>query len=325
MLKLIVAVAVLIVAVLAIKPVQPVVTQELVDSINRIPGNTWKASAANGHLITGATKEQIKGLLGVKKNPNFHLPKRVFTEKENLTVLPAEFDSATNWPDCPTITNIRDQSACGSCWAVAAAEAMSDRYCVGKVNSNLEISADDLMSCCWYCGSGCEGGDPDSAWSWWTSTGLVAETCQPYPFPKCDHHGAPGPYPPCPAATYPTPSCSSTCTDSGTYTLYKGKSSYSLSGENDFMKELYTNGPFEVAFSVYEDFVTYTSGVYIQKSNQYLGGHAVRIVGWGELNNVKYWKIANSWNQDWGMNGYFLIERGTDMCGIEDAGSAGLA
>ncbi len=33
----------------------------------------------------------------------------------------------------------------------------------------------------------------------------------------------------------------------------------------------------------------------------------VRIVGWGELNGEKYWKIANSWNKGWGMDGYFLL------------------
>lgn len=47
------------------------------------------------------------------------------------------------------------------------------------------------------------------------------------------------------------------------------------------------------------------------------------MVGWGTLNSVPYWKIANSWNQDWGLSGYFLIKRGVDECGIEDSGAAG--
>ena len=305
----------------------PLVTDELVAKINSLPGNTWTATTKPGLRIDGATVEQIKNLLGVRRPIKKVLAPRVFTSAENLKVVPTSFDSATQWPNCPTITNIRDQSACGSCWAMGAAEAMSDRYCIGNIHTNLEISAANLMECCWYCGNGCNGGDPDSAWKYWVSTGLVSSSCQPYPFPKCEHHIPQEHYPPCPSATYPTPSCQSgSCSNASAQpTIYKGSSSYSLSGEDSFQREVMTNGPIEVAFDVYEDFLAYKSGVYIQTSEQLLGGHAVRLVGWGELNGVNYWKIANSWNTDWGMEGYFLIRRGTDECGIEDSGSAGLA
>lgn len=30
--------------------------------------------------------------------------------------LPENFDARTNWPNCPTIQEIRDQGSCGSCW-----------------------------------------------------------------------------------------------------------------------------------------------------------------------------------------------------------------
>ena len=33
---------------------------------------------------------------------------------------------------------------------------------------------------------------------------------------------------------------------------------------------------------------------------------------------MKYWKVANSWNPNWGEKGYFRILRGTGECGIED-------
>jgi hypothetical protein len=31
----------------------------------------------------------------------------------------------------------------------------------------------------------------------------------------------------------------------------------------------------------------------------------------------KYWIVQNSWGPSWGMNGTFMIKRGTDECGIE--------
>jgi len=85
-----------------------------------------------------------------------------------------------------------------------------------------------------------------------------------------------------------------------------------------------TNGPVEAAFTVYEDFLAYKSGVYQHTSGSELGGHAVKILGWGVDNSVAYWIVANSWNPDWGNAGYFNILRGQDECGIEDDIVAGL-
>merc|ERR1712032_1700487 len=85
-----------------------------------------------------------------------------------------------------------------------------------------------------------------------------------------------------------------------------------------------TNGPLYVAFTVYDDFPTYKSGVYHATSSSQLGGHAVLAVGWGTLDGEDYWKIKNSWNEQWGDNGYFLIRRGNNECGIESSVSAGL-
>lgn len=86
-------------------------------------------------------------------------------------------------------------------------------------------------------------------------------------------------------------------------------------------------GPVEVAFTVYADFEQYVSGVYQHVSGAELGGHAVKILGWGVDNTtgvaVPYWLVANSWNNDWGENGFFRILRGADECGIEDYAVAG--
>ena len=43
------------------------------------------------------------------------------------------------------------------------------------------------------------------------------------------------------------------------------------------------------------------TGVYEHTAGEFLGGHAVKIIGWGVDAKSKkdYWLIANSWNPSW--------------------------
>ena len=68
----------------------------------------------------------------------------------------------------------------------------------------------------------------------------------------------------------------------------------------------------------------YKSGVYQHLEGIEIGGHAVRLLGWGEENGFPYWLAANSWNYDWGDAGTFKILRGSDHLGIEGWITAGM-
>lgn len=85
-----------------------------------------------------------------------------------------------------------------------------------------------------------------------------------------------------------------------------------------------SNGPVSVAFQVVKDFRFYKSGVY--SSTECHDGeqdvnHAVLAVGYGELEGKQHWIIKNSWGTAWGMDGFFLMERGRNMCGVGDCAS----
>lgn len=68
----------------------------------------------------------FRDLMGVHPDAHkFQEPLKLFSEIRSD--LPDEFDARKQWPQCPTITEIRDQGSCGSCWAFGAVEAMSDR------------------------------------------------------------------------------------------------------------------------------------------------------------------------------------------------------
>lgn len=68
--------------------------------------------------------------------------------------------------------------------------------------------------------------------------------------------------------------------------------------------------------------MTYKSGVYVHKTGSALGGHAIKILGWGKESGLDYWLCANSWNNQWGDDGYFKIAMGN--CGINNGIVAGL-
>ena len=64
-----------------------------------------------------------------------------------------------------------------------------------RQNIKTEVSAEDLLSCCFTCGFGCNGGFPGSAWKFWHKKGLVSGGlfgthvgCQPYEIKPCEHH-----------------------------------------------------------------------------------------------------------------------------------------
>jgi len=64
---------------------------------------------------------------------------------------------------------------------------------------------------------------------------------------------------------------------------------------------------------IFEDFMHYKSGVYKFNHGRKMGGHAVKIVGWGEEKGEEYWIAQNSWGPAWGENGFFRIKFGECM------------
>ncbi len=99
------------------------------------------------------------------------------------------------------------------------------------------------------------------------------------------------------------------------YTI--GHSEITETTVNEIKLEVMKWGPVAVGFQVFDDFLTdYRDGTLIythpKRQQKTLGGHAVRIVGWGEDEQdgrlVKYWIIANSWGREWGDGGYGKIE-----------------
>jgi len=306
-----------------------------VDYVNN-KNSTWKAGL--NVKFDGATYNDVRSLMGTVVDPEWAVN---LHEKKNYTVteLPENFDSRENWPRCYEVINhVRDQANCGSCWAHGTTEAFNDRMCIatdGKFQTLLSVA--DTTACCnaTHCMSfGCNGGQVGTPWAWFTNKGVVSggdygqnELCFDYTMPQCAHHVEVEGLEPCEDIPKVEPQCKNTC-QSNTKLIYEddkvvAASSYNIRKVEHIKQEIYEHGTVTAAFTVYEDFLTYKEGVYQHESGNALGGHAIKMIGWGVEEGVEYWLCINSWNNTWGDKGTFKIKQGA--CGINQQVHAGLA
>ncbi|XP_068141640.1 cathepsin B-like [Drosophila tropicalis] len=305
----------------------------------RKKARTWNL----GHNFHESISEQyLRGLMGVHVDSyKFPLPdkREVLGDSDDeisIADLPAEFDARLKWSTCPTVREVREQGSCGSCWAIAPASVMSDRICIhSRGVLNFRLSGADMLACCAICGFACRGGFPGAAWSFWTRKGMVSggdygsgQGCLSYNVEPCDHHRN-GSRPVCTVGGGLR--CQHVCVPSYPMTYNRdrnfGSKVYSIrSNPLEIQKEIMANGPVQAILTVYEDFLSYKTGVYYHLAGNKLGPHAVRILGWGVWGKKKvpYWLVANSWGSDWGDNGFFHIVRGQNHCDIEGYIMAGL-
>lgn len=161
---------------------RPAITSALLAEIAMAPeSRTWTAHWSP--RFANATLKQAAGMMGaILPGHPMHLslpekPLAAFRTSGPNDSIPASFDAREAWPQCKgVIGHIRDQSACGSCWAVASTECLNDRLCIAHNYTTL-LSPTDTLSCCTgaSCGfsMGCNGGQPAGAWSFFTETGIV--------------------------------------------------------------------------------------------------------------------------------------------------------
>ena len=239
------------------------------------------------------------------------------------TTAVASLDLRTKYPACSSLKLIRNQGACGSCWAFSTMNSLSDRYCIANYNAGVPkqffFAAEDVMECCATCypykGKPCLGGYTYLAFQYAATTGVVSgeafgntALCKPYFLNVAAW-----------ATSIPASiTCKSTCANAALApTRTKISSATRGVGVAAMIAELNKGGTIVGSFTVYQDLYSYRSGIYFRVTGAALGGHAVRIIGYGTANGVDYWLVANTWGTGWGESGYFRMRRGTNEGGIE--------
>jgi len=307
-----------------------------IDQINN-EATTWKAGVNFDPNLSFENFVTLLGSRGVQSAKEASANKFKTSDEaySSLDGIPKTFDARKKWKYCRSIREIRDQGNCGSCWAFGTSSAFADRLCIATEGEfNQLLSAEELTFCCHLCGHGCDGGYPIKAWEYFKRHGLVTggnyntrDGCEPYRVPPCpfDENG------------------NNTCEGKPMEKNHRctrmcyGDMDINFEKDHRFTRDAYyltygtiqqdvlAYGPIEASFDVYDDFPNYKSGVYIKTENaKKLGGHAVKLIGWGEEEGIPYWLLVNSWNRDWGDNGTFKIRRGTNECRIDNSTTAGV-
>lgn len=199
----------------------------------------------------------------------------------------ADLPSAFNWFAQGSMTPVKNQQGCGSCWdfsAVAALEA------VIKIETGVEhdLSEQQVLSCATY-GWGCSGGWPDIAWTHLRESGAIGEACFPY------------------QASDAVP-----CAEAGCPRLGAVSSWVDIPNDIEAIKTaIYERGPVTTGFTVYNSFYYYTGGCYSHPGTD-PNNHSVVLAGWDDdLCAGGAWLVKNSWGGGWGVGGYAWVQYGS--------------
>lgn len=221
---------------------------------------------------------------------------------------------------------------CGSCWAIVIASLISDRIIV-KYNGSLKIklSYQQLLQCYNY-PNGCDGENPENVLKWMIDTNFVMTTDKQLPYEQIDSGTILKKCPPKYKEGF-------TLEKDSLYSIVKyiepklsfDKIDKKILNSNvlNMKKELILKGPFFATIAVYDDLINFTENApYYKDSENYVGGHAIEIIGYcepgvdirrGYING--YWICKNSWGEGWPKNaiypGIFTIRMGVNECGIE--------
>lgn len=313
---------------------EPMVSSVRSEKLLAAGNKTWEHHESP--RFKGWSVRDTKALMGTFiDGPNAKPLPETYVPTMNAGDLPATFDVKEAFPECASVSgHIRDQATCGSCWAHSSTETFNDRKCIATGGDfQTLLSTQHTTSCCGalQCMSfGCNGGNPGFALHWMVRSGVVTggdygdvDMCWPYALEPCAHHVEDPKLKPC-SGDSKTPACSKTCQKGYDNPFDQDKTTgtkaFNIRGVDSIKENLVKYGSVSAAFTVYDDFPNYKSGVYTPTSHRPLGGHAVKIVGWGTEGGLDYWLINNSWNEGWGDKGTFKIKMG--VCGINDQISA---
>lgn len=209
---------------------------------------------------------------------------------------PFFFDSRKKWEKA--IPPPRTYERCIASYAFTVTQTIAARIAIKHSESFKLLSPQYLISCL-SDDLGCFEQNTPEYLSPIQEKGLPLEECMPFI-----------------SGSGKVPSCPKACINGSIPTLYKVARFEKLS-PSVALKSLFKDGPLFMFMKIYSDFFLYSSGIYKFRSGTLEGWHCVMIVGWGVEDDTKYWILQNCWSDKWGEQGYFRMERGSNVCDCE--------
>lgn len=235
-------------------------------------------------------EEMFKNYMGARPEPlhgAYHSLGR--HNRTTLSDVPAQVD----WVAKGAVTPVKNQATCGSCWTFSTTGALEGAWQIasGKL---VSLSEQQVLDCSG--GGSCSGGLVYKAYEWAEENDLCTQEGYSAYQPKQG---------PCSKV------CSTVGISQGSVVGYKW-----VDHEVSSLMSAVAQQPVSINVDATGAFTFYHSGILTESCGAYQD-HAVLLVGYGTEDGTDYWKIKNSWGEDWGDHGYLRTFRG-------DGGSASL-
>ncbi len=219
-----------------------------------------------------------------------------------LASLPDQWD----WREQGSVTAVRDQLNCGSCYAFATLASFESQLLIA--GEGVYDLSENRAAFCNYEAlyvqdlGGCHGGNIWMVTNLYSTQGAELESCDPY--------------------TYDDETCHTTCPLTKTVTDMWELGGPGVPLSSTLRNWLYNYGPLYVTLDAGGDddwgdeFRNYDGFYTLYNTENITPNHAVLLVGWNDtLTHTGpfdgAWIVKNSWGTGWGDGGYFTIAYGS--------------
>ncbi|MFH2049530.1 MAG: C1 family peptidase [bacterium] len=215
-----------------------------------------------------------------------HLAKAKSLPGFGSVVLPVRWDLRTEG----VVTSVKNQGACGSCYAFMSTAAMESRVALDG-GGTFDFSENNAKECN-YLDPSCGGGNFEMVANVFSQTGTVLETCDPYVASDV--------------------SCETSCSYNKALLGWNIISANSIPDPSVIQNYLYTEGPFYTsifagdgsASAWQSEFGSYNGSYVLRYTGTNTPNHAALIVGWDDTiphaGGNGAWIVKNSWGTGWG-------------------------
>jgi len=248
------------------------------------PGSGYTHTAGH-NKFSDFTRMEYQKMLSLK-----NVDQEDTNEVEPVEEVAAVANGSVDWRDLGCVSAVKDQGACGSCWAFSATETVESAHCAAR-NPLPVLSPQMLVDCATaeagFGNNGCMGGWYYWAWNYTSEFGQMLEI--DYPYVGKDQ-----------TCAYQADKAKVGTVDGG----------HNVGRSNDAIMNALVNAPVSIAIEAdHRSFQTYVSGIFSSTDCGTLIDHAVQMVGYSYTAGASdnYWIVRNSWGASWGDAGYIRI------------------